>query len=50
VETDNVLMSMPMLLTANPYGSVADHSAMHIAAVIHEYEGDTRLPPQTEAE
>jgi hypothetical protein len=50
VETGNVLMSMPMLLTANPYGSVADHSAMHIAAVIHEYEGDTRLPPQTEAE
>ena len=49
-ETGNVLMSMPMLLTANPIGSVADHSAMHIAAVIHEYEGDTRLPPQTDAD
>jgi len=49
-ETGNVLMSMPMLLTANPIGSVADHSAMHVAAVIHEYEGDTRLPPQTDAD
>ena len=49
-ETGNVLMSIPMLLTANPIGSVADHSAMHIAAVIHEYEGDTRLPPQTDAD
>jgi hypothetical protein len=49
-ETGNVLMSMPMLLTANPIGSLADHSAMHVAAVIHEYEGDTRLPPQTDAD
>jgi hypothetical protein len=48
-ETGNVLMSAPMLLTANPIGSVVDHSAMHVAAVIHEYEGDTRLPPQTDA-
>lgn len=49
-ETGNVLMSMPMLLTTNPLGSIADHSAMHVAAVIHEYEGDTRLPPQTDAD
>jgi hypothetical protein len=49
-ETGNVLMSLPMLLTANPLGSIADHSAMHVAAVIHEYEGDTRLPPQTDAD
>jgi hypothetical protein len=49
-ETGNIIMSMPMLLTANPIGSVVDHSAMHVAAVIHEYEGDTRLPPQTDAE
>jgi hypothetical protein len=48
-ETGNTLMSVPMLLTANPIGSVADHSAMHVAAVVHEYEGDTRLPPQTDA-
>ena len=49
-ETGNVLISMPMLLTANPIGSVADHAAMHVAAVIHEYEDDTRLPPQTDAD
>lgn len=49
-ETGNVLMSMPMLLTANPLGSVASHSAMHVAAVAHEYEGETRLPPQTDAD
>jgi hypothetical protein len=48
-ETGNTLMSVPMLLTANPIGSVVDHSAMHVAAVIHEYEDDTRLPPQTDA-
>ncbi len=49
-ETGNVLISVPMLLTANPIGSVADHAAMHVAAVIHEYEDDTRLPPQTDAD
>lgn len=49
-ETGNVLISMPMLLTANPIGSVADHAAMHVAAVIHEYEDDTRLPPQADAD
>jgi len=47
-ETGNSLISLPMLLTANPIGSVIDHSAMHAAAVIHEYEGETRLPPQAD--
>ena len=47
-EIGNVLMSLPALLTANPIGSVIDHSAMHIAAVSHEYETDVRLPPQTD--
>lgn len=46
-ETGNILMSLPMLLTVNPIGSVLDHGAMHVAAVIHEYEGETRLPPET---
>ena len=49
-ELGNTLMSLPMLLTANPIGSVLDHSAMHVAAVIHEYEGKTRLPPQADKE
>ena len=49
-EIGNVLFSVPMLATANPVGSIIDHSAMHIAAVAHEYEGEVRLPPATEAE
>ena len=44
-ETGNTLISMPMLLTANPIGSIADHMAMHISAVAHTYETDVRLPP-----
>lgn len=47
-ETGNAIISMPMLLSANPIGSVIDHSAMHIAAVIHSYETEVRLPPATE--
>ena len=48
-ETGNAIISMPMLLSANPIGSVADHAAMHVSAVIHEYETEVRLPPATEA-
>jgi hypothetical protein len=48
-ETGNTIISMPMLLTANPIGSVADHMAMHISAVTHTYETDVRLPPPTKA-
>lgn len=47
-ETGNVLMSLPTLTTANPVGSIIDHSSMHIAAVTHEYETGLRLPPQTD--
>jgi hypothetical protein len=48
-ETGNVLISMPMLLSANPIGSIADHMAMHISAVAHTYNTDVRLPPPTRA-
>jgi len=48
-ETGNTIISVPMLLTANPIGSVADHMAMHISAVAHTYETDVRLPPPTTA-
>jgi hypothetical protein len=48
-ETGNVIISMPMLLSANPIGSVADHMAMHISAVQHEYNTEVRLPPPTKA-
>jgi hypothetical protein len=48
-ETGNVIISMPMLLSANPIGSIADHMAMHVAAVRHEYNTEVRLPPPTKA-
>jgi hypothetical protein len=48
-ETGNVIISTPMLLSANPIGSVADHIAMHVSAVQHEYNTEVRLPPPTKA-
>jgi hypothetical protein len=48
-ETGNMIISVPMLLSASPIGSVADHMAMHISAVKHMYETDVRLPPPTKA-
>jgi hypothetical protein len=48
-ETGNTIISLPMLLSTNPIGSVADHMAMHIAAVARTYETDVRLPPPTKA-
>jgi hypothetical protein len=48
-EFGNTVISMPMLATANPIGSVIAHASMHIAADIHLYETDVYLPPQTEA-
>jgi hypothetical protein len=46
-ETGNTLISIPMLLSTNPIGSIADHMAMHISAVAHTYETGVRLPPPT---
>ena len=46
-ETGNTIISMPMLLSTNPLGSILDHAAMHISAVTHSYETDVRLPPAT---
>ena len=48
-EAGNTLISVPMLLSTNPIGSIADHAAMHVTAVAHTYETDVRLPPQTKA-
>jgi hypothetical protein len=48
-ETGNTIISVPMLLSTNPIGSIADHMAMHISAVAHTYETDVRLPPPTKA-
>jgi hypothetical protein len=49
-ETGNTLISMPMLLSTNPIGSIADHVAMHVSAVAHTYETEVRLPPPTTAD
>ncbi len=46
-ETGNVIISLPAVLTANPLGSIVAHGSMHVAAVIHAYETDVYLPPQT---
>ena len=43
-ETGNTLISMPMLLSTNPIGSIADRMAMHVSAVAHTYETEVRLP------
>jgi hypothetical protein len=48
-ETGNTLISVPMLLSTNPIGSIADHMAMHVSAVAHTYNTDVRLPPPTTA-
>lgn len=49
-ETGNAIISMPMLLSTNPIGSVVDHAAMHVSAVAHDYETEVRLPPPTTAD
>lgn len=49
-ETGNTIISMPMMLSTNPIGSIADHAAMHISAVAHEYETEVRLPPPATAD
>jgi hypothetical protein len=48
-EIGNSIISVPLLATGNPLGSVVVHSSMHVTADIHAYETDVFLPPQTEA-
>lgn len=48
-ETGNALISVPMLLSVNPVGSIVDHAAMHVTAVVHDYETEVRLPPPAKA-
>lgn len=49
-ETGNVAISLPVILSANPLGSLLAHTTLHEAAVAHSYETDTFLPPQTSAD
>jgi hypothetical protein len=46
-EVGNTLISIPMLATGNPVGSIAAHISMHVTAVTHSYETTTFLPPKT---
>jgi hypothetical protein len=48
-EVGNTIISVPMLATANPIGSIVAHAAMHTTAVAHAYETPQFLPPETEA-
>jgi hypothetical protein len=48
-EFGNVVISLPMLATGNPLGSIVAHASMHVAADVHSYETDVFLPPETEA-
>jgi hypothetical protein len=49
-EFGNVVMSIPAVAAAaNPVGSIIAHSGMHIAAVVHDYETESRLPPHASA-
>jgi hypothetical protein len=48
-EVGNTLISIPMLATMNPVGSIAAHISMHVTAVTHSYETTVFLPPQTDS-
>jgi hypothetical protein len=49
-EIGNTVISLPMLLTTNPIGSVLAHASMHITAAAHAYETPTFLPPRVTAD
>jgi hypothetical protein len=48
-EIGNTLISIPMLATANPIGSIGAHVSMHVTAVTHSYETTIFLPPKTDS-
>jgi hypothetical protein len=43
----NTVISVPVIATANPLGSIVAHAAMHLVVVTHAYGSRDRLPPQT---
>jgi hypothetical protein len=49
-ELGNTLISVPVLATANPLGSIIAHASMHVTADAHAYETGVFLPPQTDAD
>jgi len=49
-EMGNIIISVPMLATLNPAGSIVAHASMHLAAEAHSHETDIFLPPQTDVD
>jgi hypothetical protein len=45
-EIGNTVISIPVIVSANPLGSLIAHTSMPMAAVTHAYESKDRLPPQ----
>lgn len=45
----DVAWSLPTLVTLNPVGAPIAHVGLHVSAVLHSYETDVFLPPETEA-
>jgi hypothetical protein len=41
----NTIISVPILVSANPIGSPITHAIMHITAVIHSPKTELFLPP-----
>jgi hypothetical protein len=46
-EVGNTVISIPLIVSMNPIGSVLTHASMHVVAVQHAYETPTLLPPKT---
>jgi hypothetical protein len=46
-EIGNTAIELPVIIAANPLGSIVAHTSMHVASAVHAYETDTFLPPQT---
>jgi hypothetical protein len=44
----NTIMSVPTLLSANPFGTPIAHAALHITAVLYSPETELFLPPHRE--
>lgn len=41
----NVAISVPMIATLNPVGSMAWHATMHVTAAVHQFDAGVFLPP-----
>jgi hypothetical protein len=49
-EVGNSVISLPMLATLNPAGSIVAHASMHVSAEVHSHETDLFLPPEQQSD